>query len=150
MHTKATACPQAPCARQARAKLARQPAPLPAAVPQRLAGGRGSGRKRQPAAAAVGGLLGRLFGGGSGGGGTAAAAQTARQRLLQQLSSKRPDKAAISAAVDELMAAGALFREAELGGGPWSVVFTRGPLLWQGPLAPRGGRVVSPAGNQVG
>lgn len=149
MHLTATVCPQAPCARQARAKLAAQPAPMPAAVPQRLAGRCVSGFRSPPAAAAIGGLLGRLLGGGSGGG-TAAAAQAARQRLLQQLSSERPDKAAISAAVDELMAAGVPFREAELGGGPWSVVFTRGPLLWQGPLAPRGGRVVSPTGNQVG
>lgn len=98
-------------------------------------------------AAAAGGLLGRLF---SGGGSGAAAAQAARQRLLQQLASARPDKAAVNAAVDELMAAGVSFREAELGGGPWSVVYTRGPLLWQGPLAPPGGRVVSPTGNQVG
>lgn len=130
------------------AGLSLRPAPLPAAASKRAASRSHVRCRAQPAAAAGGGLLGRLFGGG--GGGPAAAVRTARQRLLEQLSSERPDTAAISGAVDELMAAAVPFREAQLGGGPWRVVYTWGPLLWQGPLAPRGGRVVSPAGNQVG
>ena len=44
---------------------------------------------------------------------------------------QRPDEAAISAAVDELIAAGVPFREADLGPGQFTVVYTRGPLLWQ-------------------
>ena len=148
MSSTVIAGPQAACSRQAPAKLALRPAPLPFVLAKRHARAQRSQCKRAPAAAAVGGLLGRLFGGG-GGGRDAGGAPAARQRLLGQLASERPDRAAVSAAVDDLMAAEVPFQEAELGGGPWSVVYTRGPLLWQGPLAPRGGRVVSPTGNQV-
>ena len=125
-------------------KLALRPASLSSVATNRSA----SRPHVRCTAAAGGGLLGRLFGGS--GGSAAAAARTARQRLLEQLSSERPDPAAVSGAVDELMVAAVPFREAQLGGGPWRVVYTRGPLLWQGPLAPRGGRVLSPGGNQVG
>ncbi len=148
MPSMAMSGPQAACSRQAPAKLALRPAPLPFVLARRRARAHRSECKQAPAAATVGGLLGRLLGGG-GGGRDAGAAPAARQRLLGQLASDRPDKAAVSTAVDELMAAEVPFRGAELGGGPWSVVYTRGPLLWQGPLAPRGGRVVSPAGSQV-
>ena len=94
------------------------------------------------------GLLARLLSWQSGGGGQGGAVGAARRQLLEQLGSSRPDAASIGEACDALMAAEVPFREADLGGGPFQVVYTRGPLLWA--LAPgSGGRVASPAGNQV-
>lgn len=85
-----------------------------------------------------------------GGGGSAArAAAEAKRRLLGELASERPDKAVISQACDELMAAKVPFREGDLGGGPWQVVYTRGALLWQGLNTSPGGRVVNSTSNQA-
>ncbi|KAL4451569.1 hypothetical protein ABPG75_007231 [Micractinium tetrahymenae] len=136
---------------------------LQARPPQQLASsrarlaGRRSNRKLQPPAALLGGLLqqlqslGRAEGGGAAAGSSKVAA--ARRRLLEQLSSERPDTAVVSEACDELMEACVPFKEADLGGGPWQVVYTRGPLLWQlwqgGTNASARGRMADPGGNKA-
>ncbi|KAL4428841.1 hypothetical protein ABPG77_005279 [Micractinium sp. CCAP 211/92] len=117
---------------------------------------RRSETRQQPPVALLGGLLQQLQGLGRADGGTAARnskAAAARRRLLEQLSSQRPDTAVISEACDELMEAQVPFKEADLGGGPWQVVYTRGPLLWQlwqgGTSAAARGRVAPADGNQA-
>ena len=94
------------------------------------------------------GLLNRLLNWQPGSGGPGGAVGAARRQLREQLSSRKPDAASIGEACDALMAAEVPFREADLGGGPFQVAYTRGPLLWA--LSPSsGGRVSSPTGNQV-
>lgn len=110
-------------------------------------------RRQPPPVANLGGLLQQLQGRSRADRASGGKVAVARQRLVQQLSSPRPDTAAISEACDELMAACVPFREADLGGGPWQVVYTRGPLLWQlwqgGTSGAARGRVARPDGNQA-
>lgn len=78
-------------------------------------------RRQPPPVANLGGLLQQLQGRSRADRASSGKVAAARQRLVQQLSSPRPDTAAISEACDELMAACVPFREADLGGGPWQV-----------------------------
>lgn len=113
----------------------------PACSPQHRSQARQASRRRQqPPVALLGGLLqlpllGREAGGSAAGSKVAAA----RRRLLEQLSSQRPDRAVISEACDELMAAQVPFREADLGGGPWQVrsVQRRAPGLQRSKVCER-------------
>ena len=124
----------------------RAPGRRSALQPRRHATGRRQLRCAVTPAAFLQTLLEPLLQRGGGGGGAAAA----QRRLLAQLAAQRPDEAAISAAVDELIAAGVPFREADLGPGQFTVVYTRGPLLWQARVAAaRSGRVTDPSGNQA-
>lgn len=46
------------------------------------------------------------------------------------------NEAVIPGLVDTLLSGGRPFEERRIGGGPWQVVWSRGPLLWQGWSAP--------------
>ena len=56
----------------------------------------------------------------------------ARAELLELVRQGSTDLSRAGKLVDILLDSKLLFREAHLGGGPWEVVYTRGPLLWQG------------------
>lgn len=100
--------------------------------------------------------------------------QAARQTVLREVASLSPNRQALDAAVDTLVAGQVPFRESLLGGelsqvvlvaaasrrltaeaplagGPWQVVYTRGPLLWKqwtapGKLAGSNNKVCVPRG----
>jgi hypothetical protein len=74
-----------------------------------------------------------------------------RQQLLKELSSPKPDLERVSKACDALLEAEVSFDEAQLGGGPFHAVYTRGPLLWAlwTSQARQGGRATKPADNQA-
>jgi hypothetical protein len=48
------------------------------------------------------------------------------------------NQAVIPGLVDTLLSASRPFDERQIGGGPWQVVWSRGPLLWRGWTAPTG------------
>ncbi|KAK9830408.1 hypothetical protein WJX72_011601 [[Myrmecia] bisecta] len=64
-------------------------------------------------------------------------AGTGAARELQTLIAEESrDRARYSQLVDELVATEVPFSEAQLGGGSWEVVYTRGALLWQQAISP--------------
>lgn len=88
----------------------------------------------------LGGLLQR------GNGSSSSKGRAASAQLLQLLEQAGGAAApnAVSALVDELLEAGqgAAFKEQQLQGGPWVVVYTRGPLLWKAATSP--GKLFNP------
>ncbi len=56
----------------------------------------------------------------------------ARAELLELVRQGSTDLSRAGELVDILLDSRLPFKEALIGGGPWEVVFSRGPLLWQG------------------
>ncbi|CAL8463803.1 g3337 [Coccomyxa elongata] len=60
------------------------------------------------------------------------AADLAGAEIYEAVRKGSSDFQRVSALVDTLLESNLPFKEKLLGGGPWQVVYTRGPLLWQG------------------
>lgn len=58
-------------------------------------------------------------------------AKAAQAELLELVVQDKPDLGRVGELVDVLADSGLPFKESSIGGGPWVVVYTRGPLLWQ-------------------
>ncbi|KAK9831088.1 hypothetical protein WJX74_003034 [Apatococcus lobatus] len=72
-----------------------------------------------------------------------------QQELLDLLDSPAADEARIDELIDILGNSKQPFTEASIGGGPWQVVYTKGPLLWQQLTSPgAGGKRVRQGGSQ--
>ena len=56
----------------------------------------------------------------------------ARAELLELVRQGSTDLSRAGELVDVLLDSRLPFKEALIGGGPWEVVYSRGPLLWQG------------------